>query len=169
MSDRLANFFFVSACVVLVGVILYPRLYPRRDTPTPAKATGQVLEPLTEERVAPVERSIYVFYSESCGYCAKSLPLYRELLKACDPSVCRLQFLTTGPAASLRGYLAGIGFDVPEDGVISVKPGVWALQVTPTLYVTNKERRLIYAKVGMLDEADRNQLLMHVTTPKSGN
>jgi hypothetical protein len=158
LLQRAGDVVFIICCVCLAGVAIANTF--RRGSGEIPGARADVIPAgasYDEYKHQTASRTLVMYLHPSCRYCTQSMPLYRRLAKVAEAGRDRLHIRAIGNVEQpqLERYLA-------ENGVQGVEarkqPPPPKVAGTPTLFVLDRDGRVLQSYAGMLSDDQEKAL-----------
>jgi hypothetical protein len=159
-SDRLINLVFVTVAAILAAVVAREQFVGADQMRRPpGYAKGEPAPELQGLDFSRQERTVVLFATTRCRYCAESMPFYQRLGEtvAGRRGTARFVVVSPEPAAALQAYLQGR--QVSPSAVLSVEPRSVRVRGTPTLLVVDRRGQIHDAFEGKLTPSQEEAVL----------
>lgn len=156
------NAFLLTVAVLLTWIATQqqrepfpPGLTPGTKFP-PLALVGADGDTVSIDLAAGTGEKLIVFYSSTCVFCQRSLPVYWSLSKKCDPSLILAVTDLTGSAMvawweeTMDGFADGC--ESMTMGSVAGSLSSYQLRGTPTHYLIGRDGRVKHHSVGSLSE-----------------
>ncbi|HZS47663.1 MAG TPA: hypothetical protein VFC63_21520 [Blastocatellia bacterium] len=157
--EMIANVAIILLCI-LVGTVFVKNSFFKPDRAAQQKQ-NMVGKTISLDGMDPHAANVTVLLalSSACKFCDASTAFYQQLTTLRQKPGA--QFQTVGvfrePVDTAREYLTRKGLSL--DSVISHPLSDLGVDGTPTLFVINPNGKIIYASVGLLDDAKQKEVL----------
>jgi hypothetical protein len=166
IAVNVATLFAAIAVVAVLGQRAW--ISAHRPTPTPPFQVGESVPAFKGLDVAQSDQTLLMVLRHNCGFCAASVPFYRELGNKFGPAMSngrtRLVVVTTDDPPTAKEYVRKNQFNV--NAIVSVPPSRQSeLRIlgTPTLLLTDKSGRINRIWSGQLDELHEAEVTTALT------
>ena len=151
----------LDALTVLVVITALALLIPERAGVDQEQAFAESVPHLRSLAVdfSKAERTLIVAVQQDCSYCAHSMEFYRRLISLRNERKSSVQVVVAAPPrdAAIADYLESLG--VEPDLILNVRPGSLAVQVTPTLLLTDQSGDVLERWEGFLSDGRQASVL----------
>jgi hypothetical protein len=153
------NLVFIVAAVILATLAVRQQFAGGDATGRPpGYAKGEAAPALQGLDFSTQERTVVLFATTRCRYCAESMPFYQRLgEKVAARRGARFVVVSPEPTAALAAYLQGR--QVSPSAVLSVEARSVRVRGTPTLLVVDRRGQIDEAWEGKLTPAQEEAVL----------
>lgn len=156
--DVLANLAIIVTCLVAVGVMLHKvGVLPTERFVSDRPQTGDSLPALWKVKGGNTAPAVVAVLRSTCGFCTESMPLYRELSRI-RPFIV----VSNESPETISKYLGSHG--VRASRIVTVPASSMAVPGTPTLFVVDREGRIVIREVGRLSDTKSRALVARVAS-----
>ena len=156
--EILSNIAVTVAAVVVCAVLIRGQMQP--DGPPAHESLQGKSVDIETITATPAERNVVLAISQTCHFCQKEMPFYRNLGELAARTQAHVYAVFPPGEKESEKYLGGQS--VRTDGVVSQKLadlGVWG---TPTLLLVDAKGKIERAWVGALSEAQEEEVLQAI-------
>lgn len=158
--ETLVNVCLVVTCVLTSSLAVKQILRPSQESgrnskgpPPPEYRVGDKLPPIDGLQYAEGNKTVVLFISTHCRFCADSLPFYKRLAELSEQSGFRVVIAASEPEALMSDYLRKNAVKVTA--VRTVPPELFKVAATPTIIVADRDGKVAGYWRGLLNGRER--------------
>jgi len=168
LTQRVAPALLCCAAALYIASLYYARSRPARPTAAAGlPAPGQTVPPLTGytlfgARIAPTPRghcALIHYISGGCGSCSVEASAFATAARLAITHACAVWTIAASAARPARVFQ----LDTVGNAPLVYIPYAWSaavpLRATPTTMLLDRNRRVIWLRVGALDAASASSLI----------